>query len=126
MGDADLTAPSSAATLAMDPVAIEKMMAACRELADEMADLAAITRAELDVDRFGLGESVPDLVSARHLADRIRRAAVGTGTDQTGSALGLFAAQEAYARELERTLADALAAYRGGDETLADEVVRTD
>ncbi|NLG54369.1 MAG: hypothetical protein GX542_01760 [Rhodococcus sp.] len=120
MGDLNLTGQSGA--LELDPVAIEKMMAACRELADEMSELASLTRIELDRDGYGIGEHVQDLVSAQRLVQHIRAAAVGVDGDTTGSALGLFNAQHAYAERLEAMLNDAMQGYANVDEDTASGV----
>lgn len=119
MGDQDLN-PSNA--LDLDPVAIEHMMSACRELAAEMDDLVAYARAELDRAGFGLGDNVDGLFSAKQLAQRIREIAVGVDGDTTGSAVGLFEAQSAYADQLEIQLNEALARYRTSDEETTDAV----
>ncbi|MCQ4117609.1 hypothetical protein [Rhodococcus tibetensis] len=104
--------------LELDPAGIEQCIKLCQEHAELMADLADSARQKLRATNLGIGEL--DIDSAEELARKFDEKAIGGDEIEfTNTAVGLFGAHQAYAKDMKSMFEAVLARYNEQDSVIA-------
>jgi len=108
--------------LELDPAGIEQCIKLCQEHAEDMRLLADRARDDLRATELGIGEK--DIDSAKELARKFDEKAVG-GSDAiavSNTAVGLFLAHQAYAKDMGSMFEAVLRRYRDQDAAFTAEL----
>ncbi|WP_213574289.1 hypothetical protein [Rhodococcus sp. USK13] len=111
--------------LELDPAGIEQCIKLCQAHAEDMRILADRARDELRATALGIGEN--DIDSAKELARKFDEKATGGGDviAFSNTAVGLFLAHQAYAKDMRSMFEAVLVRYREQDATLAADLGST-
>jgi hypothetical protein len=104
--------------LELDPAGIEQCIKLCEAHAELMADLADNARHKLRATNLGIGEL--DIDSAKELVRKFDEKAVGgDDIEFANTAVGLFGAHQAYAKDMKSMFEAVLARYNEQDSAIA-------